>query len=167
MKLVWFYRPEDFGDLRLDKQVKLHVAGLAPAELVYTDHFTINEAGCIFSKSLVVNFSMERCDLRPLSHNDTFACTTSLVSIGDGKARMQVSTLRVRGEIDLTFRCRASTRFASTRGASKIGCIRLLKTRSDFVRTRFVASGSISGAFGKRKRWTRTPNPTVSTRSSR
>ncbi|KAI0665784.1 hypothetical protein C8Q78DRAFT_1082454 [Trametes maxima] len=92
VKLHWLYRARDFDGLRLDRYVKALVTTLSPAELVFSDHTTINKADCIFAKSPLVPVHTKYCLLRPLSHNDTFACTDNKIVIENGKVRIKNTT---------------------------------------------------------------------------
>lgn len=76
--------------MRLDQSAKDLVKTLAPAQLVFTDHFTINKADRIFGKSQIETFSTKASDLRPLSHNDTFVCTDYSIVFSGGKAHVRV-----------------------------------------------------------------------------
>ncbi|KAI0628499.1 hypothetical protein C8Q77DRAFT_1036598, partial [Trametes polyzona] len=71
-ELTWFYRVGDLAGLCSDRKVRAYTKTLASAELVYSDHFTINAVECIFGKSPMVQFTLGAIDLRPLGRNDTF-----------------------------------------------------------------------------------------------
>ena len=58
----------------MDKKLRAFIPTMAPAELVLSDHFTINTTDTIFGHSRMVTFKFDQADLRPLGHNDTFCC---------------------------------------------------------------------------------------------
>lgn len=93
--LTWFYRPGDVAELRPDRKVKAYIKTLSSAELVYSDHFTINLVECIFGKSPMVEFTLGAADLRTLGRNDTFTRGDKLMIEDDGHVRLEVSAVRL------------------------------------------------------------------------
>ncbi|KAI0324831.1 hypothetical protein GY45DRAFT_1212622, partial [Cubamyces sp. BRFM 1775] len=89
-KLTWFYRVGDLKGLRLGRQTRAYVKTLASAELVYSNHFTINSVECIFGKSPMVEFTLQAIDLRTLGRNDTFTRGDMLIIDDSGCVQMEI-----------------------------------------------------------------------------
>ena len=89
MQLQWYYRVGDFEDVNINKSTSSFIKTMAPDELLFSDHFTINPAESIFGHSRMVRFNYDKVDLRPIGHNDTFACG-ALMRLRDARFVMQV-----------------------------------------------------------------------------
>ncbi|RPD72318.1 hypothetical protein L226DRAFT_573080, partial [Lentinus tigrinus ALCF2SS1-7] len=80
--IAWFYRPQDFDEVKVSKTLQPFVDAMGRDELILSTHHNVNSATAIFGKSPIVRFSYTRCDLRPMSHTDIF--TVSGTSVANG-----------------------------------------------------------------------------------